>query len=83
MPKLITTRTRIADLGKPRIIINRGGFGRLKGFKALTVMFYNYNLHCFQHLFCQVTTLGLETGSIDFPFRKDSRTTTFFFAPVI
>ena len=45
MPKLITTRTRIADLGKPRIIIIGGGFGGLEvakglnGFKAQTVLF--------------------------------------------
>lgn len=76
MPKLITTRTRIADLGKPRIIIIGGGFGGLEvakglnGFKAQTVLFDKYNHHCFQPLLYQVATSGLETSSIVFPFRK-------------
>src|SRR5687767_4042191 len=76
MPKLITTRTRIADLGKPRIIIIGGGFGglevakRLNGFKAQAVLFDKFNHHCFQPLLYQVATSGLETSSIVFPFRK-------------
>ncbi len=76
MPKLIKTRTRIADLGKPRIIIIGGGFGGLEvakglnGFKAQTVLFDKYNHHCFQPLLYQVATSGLETSSIVFPFRK-------------
>lgn len=76
MPKLITPRTRIADLGKPRIIIIGGGFGGLEvakglnGFKAQTVLFDKYNHHCFQPLLYQVATSGLETSSIVFPFRK-------------
>lgn len=76
MPKLITTRTRIADLGKPRIIIIGGGFGGLEvakglnGFKAQTVLFDKFNHHCFQPLLYQVATSGLETSSIVFPFRK-------------
>ncbi len=76
MPKLITTRTRIADLGKPRIIIIGGGFGGLevakglRDFKAQTVLFDKYNHHCFQPLLYQVATSGLETSSIVFPFRK-------------
>jgi NADH:ubiquinone reductase (H+-translocating) len=76
MPKLITTRTRIADLGKPRIIIVGGGFGGLevakglKGFKAQTVLFDKYNHHTFQPLLYQVATSGLETSSIVAPFRK-------------
>ena len=76
MPKLITTRTRIADLGKPRVIIIGGGFGGLevakglRGFKAQTVLFDKYNHHCFQPLLYQVATSGLETSSIVFPFRK-------------
>jgi NADH:ubiquinone reductase (H+-translocating) len=76
MPKLITTRTRIADLGKPRIIIIGGGFGGLEvakglnGFKAQVVLFDRYNHHTFQPLLYQVATSGLETSSIVFPFRK-------------
>ena len=86
MPKLITTRTRIADLGKPRIIIIGGGFGGLEvakglnGFKAQTVLFDKYNHHCFQPLLYQVATSGLETSSIVFPFRKRfSNQEDFFF----
>ncbi|MDH4090707.1 MAG: NAD(P)/FAD-dependent oxidoreductase [Cyclobacteriaceae bacterium] len=76
MPKLISTRTRIADLGKPRIIIIGGGFGglevakRLRNAKVQTVLFDKYNHHCFQPLLYQVATSGLESGSIVFPFRK-------------
>jgi NADH dehydrogenase len=76
MPKLISTRTRIADLGKPRVIIIGGGFGGLevakglRGEKVQTVLFDKYNHHCFQPLLYQVATSGLETGSIVFPFRK-------------
>jgi NADH:ubiquinone reductase (H+-translocating) len=76
MPKLITTQTRIADLGKPRVIVIGGGFGGLevvkglKGTKAQTVLFDRYNHHCFQPLLYQVATSALETSSIVFPFRK-------------
>lgn len=76
MPKLITTHTRIADLGKPRIIIIGGGFGGLeiikglRGLKAQTVLFDKYNHHTFQPLLYQVATSGLETNSIVAPFRK-------------
>ena len=76
MPKLITTHTRIADLGKPRVIIIGGGFGGLevikglRGLKAQTVLFDKYNHHTFQPLLYQVATSGLETNSIVAPFRK-------------
>jgi len=76
MQKLITTHTRIVDLGKPRIVIIGGGFGGLEvtkalnGFKAQTVLIDKYNHHCFQPLLYQVATSGLETNSIIFPFRK-------------
>lgn len=76
MPKLITTRTRIADLGKPRVVIIGGGFGGLElakgldGVKAQVVLFDKYNHHCFQPLLYQVATSGLETNSIVMPFRK-------------
>jgi NADH dehydrogenase len=76
MPKLITTHTRNADLGKPRIIVIGGGFGGLEvakgfdGFKAEVVLFDKNNHHTFQPLLYQVATSGLETSSIVFPFRK-------------
>lgn len=76
MPKLITTQTRIADLGKPRIIIIGGGFGGLEVAKGLispktqVVLFDKYNHHTFQPLLYQVATSALETSSIIFPFRK-------------
>ncbi len=75
-PDLITTRTRIDDLGIPRIIVIGGGFGGLelvKGLrhlKAQVVLFDKYNHHTFQPLLYQVATSGLETSSIVFPFRK-------------
>lgn len=76
MPKLITTRTRIADLGKPRVVVIGGGFGGIEVIKALrgqkvqVVLFDKYNHHTFQPLLYQVATSGLETNSIVFPFRK-------------
>jgi NADH dehydrogenase len=76
MPKLITTRTRIADLGKPRVIIIGGGFGGLevikglRGYKVQVVLFDKHNHHTFQPLLYQVATSGLETNSIVAPFRK-------------
>jgi NADH dehydrogenase len=86
MPKLITTHTRIADLGKPRIIIIGGGFGglevakALRGLKAQVVLFDKNNHHTFQPLLYQVATSGLETSSIVFPFRKRfSNQDDFFF----
>ena len=86
MPKLITTQTRIADLGKPRVIIIGGGFGGLevaKGLlesKAQIVLFDKYNHHTFQPLLYQVATSALETSSIVFPFRKRfARAKDFYF----
>ncbi len=76
MPKLITTRTRIADLGKPRIVVIGGGFGglevvkSLKGHHVQVVLFDKSNHHTFQPLLYQVATSGLETNSIVAPFRK-------------
>jgi NADH:ubiquinone reductase (H+-translocating) len=77
MPKLITTQTRIADLGKPRVVVIGGGFGGLEVVKHLvreaktqTVLFDRYNHHTFQPLLYQVATSALETSSIVFPFRK-------------
>jgi NADH dehydrogenase len=86
MPKLITTRTRIADMGKPRIIVVGGGFGgievikQLRGSKTQVVLFDKQNHHTFQPLLYQVATSGLETNSIVFPFRKlFNRQPDFFF----
>jgi NADH:ubiquinone reductase (H+-translocating) len=86
MPKLITTQTRIADLGKPRVIIIGGGFGGLEvakhlvGGKAQIVLFDKYNHHCFQPLLYQVATSALETSSIVFPFRRRfSKADDFYF----
>src|SRR5882757_2287556 len=76
MPKLITTHTRIKDLGKPRIVVIGGGFGglevvkALKGLNAQVVLFDKFNHHTFQPLLYQVATSGLETSSIVAPFRK-------------
>ncbi len=86
MPKLITTRTRIADLGKPRILVIGGGFGGLEvikgleGLKAQVVLFDKFNHHTFQPLLYQVATSGLETNSIVAPFRRVfSNHTDFYF----
>jgi NADH dehydrogenase len=79
MPKLIPTRTRIADLGKPRVVVIGGGFGGLEVAKGLRnanvqlVLFDKYNHHCFQPLLYQVATSALETSSIVFPFRRNFR----------
>lgn len=76
MPKLITSQTRLSDLGKPRVLIIGGGFGGLEVAKGLrgtqteTVLFDKYNHHTFQPLLYQVATSALETSSIVFPFRK-------------
>ncbi|MEQ8474128.1 MAG: NAD(P)/FAD-dependent oxidoreductase [Marinoscillum sp.] len=76
MPKLITSRTRIEDLNKPRIIIIGGGFGgmelikKLKGSNAQVVLFDKHNHHTFQPLLYQVATSALQTNSIVYPFRK-------------
>lgn len=76
MPKLITDRTRIEDLGKPRVVVIGGGFGgmqvvkNLLGSKAQVVLFDKYNHHTFQPLLYQVATSALQTNSIVYPFRK-------------
>lgn len=87
MPKLITTQTRIADLGKPRVIVIGGGFGGLEVAKGLVaekktqaVLFDKYNHHTFQPLLYQVATSALETSSILFPYRKlFARSKDFYF----
>jgi hypothetical protein len=61
MPVLITTRTRTADLGKPRIILIDRGFAYL---------FDRFNHHAFQPPLYPVHTSGPETHSILFAFRE-------------
>jgi NADH dehydrogenase len=79
MPKLITSRTRIEDLGKPRIIVVGGGFAgmqvveRLADLDAQVVLFDKHNHHTFQPLLYQVATSAIQTQSIIFPFRKKFR----------
>jgi NADH dehydrogenase len=76
MQKLVTDHTRLAESGKPRVIIIGGGFAGLEiakalnGFKGETVLFDRYNHHTFQPLLYQVASSGLESSSIIFPFRK-------------
>lgn len=72
----LTTKTRVKDLGKPRVVIIGGGFAGLEAAKGLkdvnvqVVLFDRYNHHTFQPLLYQVATSGLETNTIVFPFRK-------------
>jgi len=72
----IATKTRVKDLGKPRVVIIGGGFAGLELAKGLkdadiqVVLFDRYNHHTFQPLLYQVATSGLETNTIVFPFRK-------------
>ena len=76
MTSSISTKTRVKDLGKPRIIIIGGGFAGLEVAKGLqesgaqVVLFDRFNHHTFQPLLYQVATSGLETSAIVFPFRK-------------
>lgn len=69
-------KTRIADIGKKRIVVVGGGFGgielvkKLKNTDAQVVLFDKHNHHCFQPLLYQVATSGLEVASIVYPFRK-------------
>ena len=67
---------RIADVGKPRIVVIGGGFGGVELIKALrhadaqVVLIDKHNHHTFQPLLYQVATAGLEGDSIVHPFRK-------------
>jgi NADH dehydrogenase len=69
-------QTRIADNGKPRLVIVGGGFAGLELAKALhhadlqVVLIDKQNYHTFQPLLYQVSTAGLEADSIVYPFRK-------------
>lgn len=69
-------QTRIADTGKPRLVIVGGGFAGLELAKSLShvdlqvVLIDKENFHTFQPLLYQVSTAGLEADSIVYPFRK-------------
>ncbi len=68
--------TKIADLGKPRVVIVGGGFGGLALAKALAnapvqvVLIDKQNYHGFWPLLYQVATASLNADSIVSPFRK-------------
>jgi NADH dehydrogenase len=68
--------TRIAENGKPRLVIVGGGFAGIELAKALAkvdlqvVLIDKQNYHTFQPLLYQVSTAGLEADSIVYPFRK-------------
>jgi NADH dehydrogenase len=72
----MTHSTRIADIGKPRIVIVGGGFAGIELAKSLrnadvqVVLMDKHNHHAFQPLLYQVATAGLEADSIVYPFRK-------------
>ncbi|MDO1446682.1 NAD(P)/FAD-dependent oxidoreductase [Rhodocytophaga aerolata] len=72
----MTQTARIADIGKPRIIIVGGGFAGIELAKSLrqadaqVILIDKQNHHAFQPLLYQVATAGLEADSIVYPFRK-------------
>ncbi|GAA4501245.1 NAD(P)/FAD-dependent oxidoreductase [Hymenobacter ginsengisoli] len=78
--------TKIADLGKPRVVIVGGGFGGLQLAKSLAnapvqvVLIDKQNYHGFWPLLYQVATAGLNADSIVSPFRKIlNKQANFFF----
>jgi NADH dehydrogenase len=72
----MTHTARIADIGKPRIVIVGGGFAGIELAKSLSkadvqvVLIDKQNHHAFQPLLYQVASAGLEADSIVYPFRK-------------
>ncbi|MCC9137715.1 NAD(P)/FAD-dependent oxidoreductase [Pontibacter silvestris] len=67
---------RIADTGKPRVVIIGGGFAGIELAKSLrdadvqVILIDKQNYHTFQPLLYQVATAGVEADSIIHPFRK-------------
>ncbi|PSR53515.1 FAD-dependent oxidoreductase [Adhaeribacter arboris] len=72
----MTKNAKIAETGKPRVIIIGGGFAGLELVKALrhadvqVVLIDKQNFHTFQPLLYQVGTAAVEADSIVYPFRK-------------
>ncbi|MGV3639170.1 MAG: NAD(P)/FAD-dependent oxidoreductase [Adhaeribacter sp.] len=67
---------KIAETGKPRVVVIGGGFGGLELVKSLAkadvqvVLIDKQNFFTFQPLLYQVATTGVEADSIVHPFRK-------------
>ena len=67
---------KIAETGKPRIVIVGGGFAGLELVKALrgadvqVILIDKHNFHTFQPLLYQVGTAAVEADSIIYPYRK-------------
>ncbi|QMU29632.1 NAD(P)/FAD-dependent oxidoreductase [Adhaeribacter radiodurans] len=72
----MSKNAKIAETGKPRVIIIGGGFAGLELIKALrhadvqVVLIDKQNFHTFQPLLYQVGTAAVEADSIVYPFRK-------------
>ena len=67
---------KIAETGKPRVVVIGGGFAGLELVKALcatdvqVVLIDKQNFHTFQPLLYQVGTAAVEADSIVYPYRK-------------
>jgi NADH dehydrogenase len=67
---------KIADTGKPRVVVVGGGFGGLELVKSLSkadvqvILIDKQNFYTFQPLLYQVATTGVEADAIIHPFRK-------------
>lgn len=75
MPKITTTRTRIADQGKPRIITLGDGFGlevarNPRRLKSQISLFVTSNIYSLQLLLNQSTASARDIVSSIFFFRK-------------
>ncbi|MDQ3291176.1 MAG: NAD(P)/FAD-dependent oxidoreductase, partial [Bacteroidota bacterium] len=72
----MSKNAKIAETGKPRVVIIGGGFAGLELVKALrradvqVVLIDKQNFHTFQPLLYQVGTAAVEADSIVYPFRK-------------
>lgn len=75
----------IPNTNLPRVVIVGGGFAglniakKLKDLPIQIVLINKHNYHTFQPLLYQVSTSGLEPGSIAYPLRKLLKKNNFFF----